>query len=111
MIWSTEQLLPVGETGKTEAWVVLEGGTESRVYAGLKPGTTAGDLQLVLTNRVVVEYLVCFTPKPGDGVFLPAGTVHALAGGGRSVCFSTVQCGELVGNCATRIVHNRLTAG
>jgi hypothetical protein len=35
-----KDLLPAGETGKTEAWVVLEAGTESRIYAGLKPGTT-----------------------------------------------------------------------
>ncbi len=28
--------LPAGETGKTEAWVVLEAGPESRIYAGLK---------------------------------------------------------------------------
>src|SRR5208283_3025892 len=33
-------LLPAGETGKTEAWVVLEAGPKSRIYAGLKPGTT-----------------------------------------------------------------------
>src|ERR1039458_652620 len=36
-------LLPAGETAKTEAWVVLEAGTESRIYAGLKPGTTVED--------------------------------------------------------------------
>jgi mannose-6-phosphate isomerase len=73
-------LLPAGETGKTEAWVVLEAGTESRVYAGLKPGATADDLRRALTNGAVADHLVCFTPKPGDGVFLPAGTVHALGG-------------------------------
>src|ERR1700730_11990633 len=28
-------LIPTGETGKTEAWVILEAGPESRVYAGL----------------------------------------------------------------------------
>ena len=33
-------LLPVGETGKTEAWVVLEAGPKSRIYAGLRPGLT-----------------------------------------------------------------------
>ena len=33
--------LPAGEHGKTEAWVVLEAGPESRIYAGLNPGTTA----------------------------------------------------------------------
>ena len=74
-------LLPEGATGKTEAWVVLEAGTKSRIYAGLKPGTTAGDLRLALTNGAVADYLVSFTPKPGDAVFLPAGTVHSLGAG------------------------------
>lgn len=32
-------LLPAGETAKTEAWVVLEAGTESHIYVGLKPHT------------------------------------------------------------------------
>ena len=32
-------------TAKTEAWVVLEAGTKSRIYAGLKPGTTEGILR------------------------------------------------------------------
>ena len=44
-------LLPAGETGKTEAWVVLEAGTKSRIYAGLKPGTTADDLRQALDER------------------------------------------------------------
>jgi mannose-6-phosphate isomerase len=75
------ELLPAGETGKTEAWVVLEAGPESRIYAGLKPGTTADDLRRGLANGTVADRLACFTPKPGDGVFIPAGTVHALGGG------------------------------
>ena len=82
-------LLPAGETGKTEAWVVLEAGTESRIYAGLKPGTTADDLRRSLTNGVVADDLTWFTPKPGDGVFLPAGTVHSL--GGDVVVFEVQQ--------------------
>ncbi len=32
--------IPAGESGKTEAWVVLEAAPDSRIYAGLKPGTT-----------------------------------------------------------------------
>ena len=82
-------LLPAGETGKTEAWVVLEAGTKSRIYAGLKPGTTADDLRRALTNGTVADHLACFTPKPGDGVFIPAGTVHAL--GGDVVVFEVQQ--------------------
>ena len=76
-----KDLLPAGETGKTEAWVVLEAGPESRVYAGLKPGTTADDLLRALTSGTMADQLVCITPKPGDGVFIPAGTVHSLGGG------------------------------
>jgi mannose-6-phosphate isomerase len=71
-------LLPLGETGKTEAWVVLEAGTKSRIYAGLTPGTTAENLRGAAANGSVADRLACFTPKVGDGVFLPAGTVHSL---------------------------------
>src|ERR1700730_12077692 len=73
-------LLPAGETAKSEAWVVLEAGAQSRIYAGLKAGTTAADLRRGLANGTVVEQLEGFTPKPGDSVFLQAGTVHSLGG-------------------------------
>jgi mannose-6-phosphate isomerase len=74
-------LLPPGESGKTEAWVVLEAEKESRIYAGLRPGTTADDLRSALANGTVAGHIACFTPKTGDGVFIPAGTVHTLGCG------------------------------
>ena len=82
-------LLPVGETGKTEAWIVLEAGSKSRIYAGLKPGATAANLRQALTNGSVADELAWFTPQLGDGVFLPAGTVHSL--GGDVVVFEVQQ--------------------
>jgi mannose-6-phosphate isomerase len=72
------QYIPAGETGKTEAWVVLEAGTKSRIYAGLKPATTTDTLRQTLANGTVADHLAGFTPKPGDGIFIPAGTVHSL---------------------------------
>jgi mannose-6-phosphate isomerase len=78
---SHADLLPAGETGKTEAWVVLEAGSESRIYSGLKPGTTEAGLRQALKDGSVADQLAHFTPKPGDAVFLPAGTVHTLGGG------------------------------
>ena len=48
---ANKNLLPAGETAKTEAWVVLEVGPESRIYAGLKTGTTAAGLRLALDER------------------------------------------------------------
>jgi len=70
--------LPAGESGKTEAWVVLEAGTKSCIYAGLKLATTADTLRQALANGTVANRLASFTPKTGDGVFIPAGTVHSL---------------------------------
>lgn len=47
--------LPPGESGKTEAWVVLEAGPEGIVYAGLKPGTTSEGLRQAI--ETIVAYL------------------------------------------------------
>jgi mannose-6-phosphate isomerase len=73
-----KDLLPAGETGKTEAWVVLEAGTKSRIYAGLKPGTTTDDLRHAVSSGVVADNVASFIPKQGDAVLVPAGTVHSL---------------------------------
>ncbi len=70
--------LPAGETGKTEAWMVLETGTESRIYAGLKSDTTADDLRRALANGTITDHLTSFRPEPGAAVLIPAGTVHSL---------------------------------
>jgi mannose-6-phosphate isomerase len=70
--------LPAGERGKTEAWVVLEAGPESRVYAGLKPTTTADDLRKAIANRSLADHLASFKPNLGDGILLQARTVHSL---------------------------------
>jgi mannose-6-phosphate isomerase len=67
--------------GKTEAWVVLTVEPSARVYAGLLPGTTRATLERHLAEGTVEQCLHSFTPKPGDCVFLPAGTVHAGGGG------------------------------
>ena len=68
------QYIPAGETGKTEAWVVLEAGTKSRIYAGLKRNRTADILRQALargaertnshpsTQRQAREFL--FRPEP-----------------------------------------------
>jgi mannose-6-phosphate isomerase len=67
-----------GETAKTEAWVVLESGIESRIYAGLKSGTTKESLRVAVRGSDIESNLVSFHPKCGDAVLISAGTVHSL---------------------------------
>jgi len=73
-------LIPKGETGKTEAWVVLEAEPASHVYAGLKPGTTVENLR-ALSKQTVNNCLTSFTPQRGQGIFIEAGVVHSLGDG------------------------------
>ncbi len=70
-----------GEGSKTEAWFILDAAPGSRVYAGLRPGVTRRDLLAALEAGTVASYLHDFEPRPGDCIFLPAGTVHAVGGG------------------------------
>ena len=77
---AVRELLP-GEGSKTEAWFVLDAAPGSRVYAGLLPGVDRDGLRAALEAGTVAECLHSFTPRPGDCVFLPAGTVHAVGGG------------------------------
>jgi mannose-6-phosphate isomerase len=73
-------LIPEGETGKTEAWLVLEADSKGRIYAGLKAGTTAQDLR-ELSTLTADDRLASFAPKAGQGVLIDAGTVHSLGDG------------------------------
>jgi mannose-6-phosphate isomerase len=74
------QLWP-GEGGKTEAWFVLGAAPGSRIYAGLLPGVDENNLRNALSQGTVADCLHQFSPRPGDCIFLPAGTVHAVGGG------------------------------
>lgn len=70
-----------GESGKTEAWFILAAAPNSRIYAGLLPGVDEKSLRNALHNGTVGACLHSFAPHPGDCLFLPAGTVHAVGGG------------------------------
>lgn len=69
------------ENGKTEAWVIVHAEPASQIYAGLKTGVDRETLQTHLQNGRLEECLHKFPVSTGDCVFIPAGTVHAIAEG------------------------------
>jgi mannose-6-phosphate isomerase len=75
---AAKELIPPGDTGKTEAWVVLQVGPEARVFAGLKSFTSGAALRLAIAAGTVADDLASFRPAPADTVLIPAGTVHSL---------------------------------
>ncbi|HET6423900.1 MAG TPA: type I phosphomannose isomerase catalytic subunit [Planctomycetaceae bacterium] len=82
-----------GESGKTEAWYVLEADATSRLYTGLKSGVTDAELRRRLRDGTVLDVLHSVTPKAGEAYLIPAGLVHAIGAG--LVLFEIEQCSDL----------------
>jgi mannose-6-phosphate isomerase len=73
--------LPVPDRGKTEAWYVVAAAPGARIYAGLVDGVDRAGLADALETGRCADVLHAFSPQPGDCVFIPAGTVHAIGAG------------------------------
>ena len=73
-------LIPPGETGKTEAWLILEAKPKSRVFAGLKPDVTKTELRKISLSTVD-KLLHSFTPHAGECIPIEAGMPHSLGNG------------------------------
>ena len=69
------------DLGKSEAWVILEAEPGSKIYAGLRPEVDRKALIAAIRQRRCHECLHVLEPSPGDCIFLPAGTVHAIGAG------------------------------
>lgn len=69
------------DRGKTEAWFVVDADPGSRIYAGLQEGVTTADLREAILGGTLEDCLHSFEATPGDCVFIPAGTVHAIGAG------------------------------
>jgi mannose-6-phosphate isomerase len=69
------------DLGKTEAWVILDAEPGSVVYAGLKRGFDRAAVEREIASGTLALCLHKIEARPGDCLFIPAGTVHALGKG------------------------------
>lgn len=70
-----------GQSGKTEAWHILEAEPDARLIAGLKLDTPQTALADAIRNGTILKHVQYTVIKQGDTVFMPAGTLHALGPG------------------------------
>ena len=70
-----------GEFGKTEMWVVLHAEPGAELIYGFKPGVTRAAYAAVIGTDESVAPLHRVAVAPGDVIFVPAGTIHALGPG------------------------------
>ncbi|HEV8004274.1 MAG TPA: type I phosphomannose isomerase catalytic subunit [Planctomycetaceae bacterium] len=73
--------LECGPRGKTEAWFVLFAEPHARLFTGLKPGVDRAAFIDGLEKNRIEECLHSYEVHPGDCVYVPAGTVHAIGEG------------------------------
>jgi len=74
-----------GKLGKTEAWVVLACEPGAKLAYGVD--TKGRDIREMVAAGDIEEALNWVNVRPGDVLYIPAGTVHALGGG--------IQCYEV----------------
>jgi mannose-6-phosphate isomerase len=67
-----------GDSGKSEAWVVVHAGPKARVARGVRAGVSPERFREVAGSERVLEVLQTFAPRAGDCVRVPPGTVHTL---------------------------------
>ncbi len=70
-----------GKLGKTETWYILQTEPGARVVYGLSRETTREEIRQAIASNTLEDVLRSVEVKPGDVIFVPAGTVHAICAG------------------------------
>ena len=70
-----------GKLGKTEVWYILQAEPGAQVVYGLEHEATADEVRGAIAANSLEAMLHSVTVQPGDVVFVPAGTVHAIGAG------------------------------
>jgi mannose-6-phosphate isomerase len=71
----------LGAEAKTECWFVVHAEPGAKVWRGLVDDCTREDVARALAVNDVERVLRSFEVKPGDTIFVPAGTVHTIGAG------------------------------
>ena len=67
--------------GKTEAWYIVSATPDAQVALGTTRPLTTDALRSAIADGTIADLVAWHSVKPGDFVFVPAGTIHALGAG------------------------------
>ena len=70
-----------GQLGKTESWYILEADPGAKLYFGLRDGVDRHGLASAINQNRLEPHLTALAVQPGDVMYVPAGTVHAIGAG------------------------------
>lgn len=70
-----------GKLGKTEFWYVLDAAPGASIIHGFKSPTSRAEVERAIASVTLERLLAELPVAPGDVIFVPAGTVHAIGSG------------------------------
>jgi mannose-6-phosphate isomerase len=70
-----------GFHGKTEAWYILRAAPGAELFHGMAAPTDRATFERAIHDGSVLDLLRRVAVAPGDTIFVPAGTVHAINAG------------------------------
>ncbi len=77
-----EQARAIGQAcGKTECWYIAQAEPGAKVGVGLKPGTSKAALEQAIRENRAEHLMNWIEVKPGDTIYVDAGTLHAIGPG------------------------------
>jgi mannose-6-phosphate isomerase len=80
--------LGYGEFGKSECWYIIDAQPGAQVVCGFAHGVSRDDVHSAAASKNILPLLNYIPVSPGDVIFVPGRTVHAVLGG---VLFYEVQ--------------------
>lgn len=69
------------KNGKNELWYIIDAKPGAKLIYGLRDGVTKEEFSAAVKNGTVADTLREVPVAPGDALFIPAGTVHAILEG------------------------------
>ena len=67
--------------GKTECWYVLDAEPDARLGLGLAKPMTPNEIRSAAVDGSIEQLMNWIPVRPGDFVYVPAGTIHAIGAG------------------------------
>lgn len=65
-------------SGKNEMWYIIDCSEKSQIIGGVNSNLTQKNLQEIIENNEIKDYLNYIDVKPGDCISILAGTIHAI---------------------------------
>ncbi len=66
---------------KSEMWLVLDAAPGAHIYRGIRHGIGRDDLERLIRADRAIDAMLVIDARPGDCIYLPSGTCHALGAG------------------------------